>query len=185
MADTETSTQQLIATAVEPLRKQAVKRAVEAGKGQVERVRKALEEAGGDLQKAAPYPEYRDASYLFKTGERMLFQSLVEDDPVHRRTYGIKDSHFVLMSEKKIKRFMENVKRDANSQFDAFVRKLTKKVGDDITSAEIDGNYVWDGSILTVKRSDDSTERWRTTMIVNVSKYGKMFNQFPTRKLKN
>lgn len=179
-----TATQELIATAVEPLRRQSVNRAIETANARVERVRKALEEAGGDLQKAAPRPSYRDVSYEFKRAERRLFESLVVDDPAHKRSYNDKDPLFCLMCDKKIKQFIQTVERDANQQFDAFVRKLTGKVGDNIKSAEIDGTDVWDGSILTVERSDGTTERWRTTLIVNVSKYGRLFNQFPTRKIK-
>lgn len=59
--------------------------------------------------------------------------------------------------------------------------KLIGKIGP-VTSATIKGNHVWGHSVLTITNPDAVVEHWKTRQIVNVSKLGKLFNQWPTRK---
>lgn len=40
----------------------------------------------------------------------------------------------------------------------------------------------WIDSTITIKTNDNEVNVWHTKMIINQSKYGKLFNQFPTRK---
>lgn len=82
---------------------------------------------------------------------------------------------------------IEAVYRDvidmAKAQFEEYVRKLTQKVGS-YDTAEIEAiNGVWGNSILTVTKDGVKT-KWKTQIIVNFSKYGLPFNQFPTRIVK-
>jgi len=71
---------------------------------------------------------------------------------------------------------------DAALSFDAYVAKLTSKVGD-VDSARVCGARLWQGSTLTVTKGD-TVERWHTQQIINFSALGRAFNQWPTRKLK-
>jgi len=80
-------------------------------------------------------------------------------------------------------RFIKSACENAAFQYDAFIAKLDKKIGEAV-SAELSGNHVWSFSVLTVEKADGSIEHWKTQMIINFSKLGKMFNQFPTRKIK-
>lgn len=70
----------------------------------------------------------------------------------------------------------------AAARYDAFVRKLAGKIGE-VQDATLTGNHVWSHSLLTVTPPDGSQETWKTQQIVNVSKLGKPFNQWPSRKL--
>ena len=88
------------------------------------------------------------------------------------------------MTPETVEKFAASARETAAAEYDAFVAKLEAKIGDDVAAAELAGNHVWNHSTLTITRTDGSVERWRTSMIINVSKLGKLFNQFPTRKAK-
>ena len=88
----------------------------------------------------------------------------------------------VKMDREEIARFIKNSKEEAAAQYDAFVAKLIRKIGV-VETAELTGNHVWSYSYLNVTKADGTKESWKTQMIVNVSKLGKLFNQWPTRKV--
>jgi len=80
-------------------------------------------------------------------------------------------------------RFITAAKENAASQYDAFVAKLISKIGQPAQAA-LQGNHVWDKSFLLIEMADGDKQIWKTQMIINVSKLGKLFNQFPTRQVK-
>ena len=80
-------------------------------------------------------------------------------------------------------KFVDDTMRDAAAQYDAFIAKLIRKIGD-FDSATLTGSHVWGYSILTVTKGA-ATERWGTRQIVNQSVLGKLFNQWPSRKIKS
>ena len=83
-------------------------------------------------------------------------------------------------------KFIKDAKDDASVAFDKYVAKMIKKIGD-VKSAEMTSVYnrnVWGFSVLSVINQDDEVSSWKTQQIVNVSKLGKLFNQWPTRKMK-
>jgi hypothetical protein len=82
-----------------------------------------------------------------------------------------------------VERFITRAKEDAAAQYDSYVQKLIGKIGE-VTAASLDGDHVWGFSYLTVTLPNGKKEVWKTQMIVNISKLGKLFNQFPTRKMK-
>jgi len=84
--------------------------------------------------------------------------------------------HYVIITDKKIEKFINDSRKDASEQYDASVAKLVKKIGP-VTDATLDGDHVWNYSILTVAKENGQIERWKTQMIINVSKLGKLFNQ--------
>ena len=72
----------------------------------------------------------------------------------------------------------------ARAQFLMYADKLTFKVGE-VTEAKLQTlNGVWGESYLYVTTAEGNNECWKTQTIVNRSCLGKLFYQWPTRKLK-
>jgi hypothetical protein len=178
-----------IEAAVAPLKDQAIARAEQDASAIVARRLKALEEAGWDLDVAAPYPNSRkhgDREYKTMLRYRESLESVSrtyidpEASPYHYRRRG--EPLIVEADLAKIDRFIELSKKMAADQYILFVMKLCKKIGD-CDSAALEGSHVWGHSILTVAKGD-KIERWKTQQIVNCSVHGLLFNQWPTRKVK-
>jgi hypothetical protein len=177
------STVSPIETVVLPLKTAAIERAEQEANNLVKRCKEKLKEAGYDLGIVAPYPESNNCSpqaYQIAMSKRRTFELLVKHVSGSRRA---NDPEIVEIDYNAVKRFIKNTKEDAASQYDAFVVKLIIKIGE-VTTAKLEGDHVWSYSILTVTKADGTTENWKTQMIVNVSKLGKLFNQWPTRKVK-
>lgn len=175
-----------IEIAVAPLRTDAIERAEQDALAYIERARADLEANGWDINKAAPYP------FSFGGGiERYMavykhnnYHAITEQDPKLRyQSSNGKTPVYVVMSEKRSANFIQARKDQAALEYDAFVAKLIKKIGP-VVSAELDGNHVWAHSILTVILKGGETQRWKTQQITNISKYGKFFQQWPSRKIK-
>ena len=60
---------------------------------------------------------------------------------------------------------------------------MITKIGKPVTNAKMAGN-IWTNAVLTVTTNDGEEQVWNTKMILNFSKYQKMFNQFPSRRKK-
>jgi hypothetical protein len=174
-----------IEKAVLPLKKDAIARAKQAAEETIERMRVRLAEAGGDVNKAAPYP--RSSSYgIDHAIARMRyndFRSVVKADPAHRPSYGMNGPYYVIMDDEKVARFIEQRMEWAAADYDSFVIKLVAKIGD-VKKAKLHGNHVWGYSTLIVTKPDGEVQAWKTQQIVNHSKLGKPFNQWPTRRMK-
>jgi hypothetical protein len=170
-----------IATAVEPLRHSAVQRAEEFAEQHAQRVYANLERNGWDMRLAYPYPN----SGL---GRASYMMAKAAYDIAHRLTKWTKPSIrpdepcIVVKSEAGLAKFVQEAKDDADATYTAFIAKLEQKVGEH-QRATLTGNHVWGYSILTVETAHE-TQRWKTQQIINVSKLGKVFNQWPTRKVK-
>lgn len=80
----------------------------------------------------------------------------------------------------KKKGYVDYNKEQAHKSYMSWVDKMISKISKPVKSATMVGSP-WTGSTLTIKHTDGETEAWNTQMIINQSKYGKMFNQFPTR----
>ena len=145
----------------------------------VEHFRRRLAECENNADVLAPRPAYNDPSYKEKSARRTLLNSLTVSLKGDLR---YNEPDFRAMDDKRISYFIDQAKLDAAAQYDAFVAKLCKKIGQ-VAAAELDGNHVWNYSILTVE-TGIGEEKYKTQMIVNVSKHGKLFNQWPTRKVK-
>jgi len=173
-----------IEIAVAPLKEDAIVRAAKEARETVERVRKELADANNDMEIAAPWPNYRECSdfmYQKKMQRHYLFSSLIKS---HEATHRPGTPYYVDVDAAKVERFIEDAKKDAAAQYDAFVSKLVRKIGA-TTEASLTGNHVWGYFYLDVTKADGTKETWKTQQIVNVSKLGKFFNQWPSRKLKN
>ena len=174
------------AIAVEPLRADAVEQAKQHAQKTVDNVAAALAQHGGDRHSLAPYPDsklnrteyeeklsyYRLVHYLTVTASTSEYHSRRLNDPDP-----------VVMSEEQIAKFIEDAERRAELQYTAFIIKLIDKVGKCL-SATLEGSHIWGWSVMTVIKEDDITEYWKTHSIINVSKYGYVFNQWPTKKVK-
>ena len=82
----------------------------------------------------------------------------------------------------KVEEYVADARKDAAAQYDSFIAKLNAKIGP-ATVARLEGNHVWSYSFLFVETASGS-QCWKTQMIINRSKLGKLFNQFPSRKVK-
>lgn len=163
----------------------AVKAAGEDARRYVAKVREDLIAHGWDRNAAAPYP-WRGHGYEADTA-RMKHNNycrLSKSDPAkgYQTSRANNDPHYVIMDDAGIERFVENAERDAAMYYDKFICKMVAKVGV-CDGASIDGNHVWSYSILTVTKGD-VIERWKTQQIINVSKLGLHFPQWPSRLMK-
>lgn len=183
------NTMGIISAAVSHLKEPAMERAEEAARNLAERYMIGLEAAGWDVNVAYPMPK--------STMSRIDYQPLMARHNLAKRltTYdnerngGCRNPrapHYRTWSPEAVERLAAEAREQAAHQYDAFVAKLVDKVEADgpVVEAILTGEHVWGHSILTVCHADGTTHQWRTEMIINVSKLGTLFNQWPTRKLK-
>lgn len=172
-----------VAKAVEPLRAEAVKRATDYAAEMVTELKNQLLAVGWDADQYAPYPKAWGMS-TFNYNEALRkyqFVSRLTETTLGRcRRSG--DPNPVRLNTKAIIRFYEETAENASWQYDAFIMKMIEKIGE-CESAELRGTHVWGYSYLTVTKATGQ-EVWKTQQIVNVSKLGLPFNQWPSRKMK-
>lgn len=184
------ATHTLLIDATAPQRVEARERAMAFAQQRVDNMSAKLAEHGWNIDKAAPYPSGNVGRNMYAAMQslRTSYGSVTQPaDKSGSHRWG--EPKIVEMSPKAVKAFIEQAGRDSDVNFDAYLVKLTGKLVEfdektPVTDAKVDGAHIWDGSVLTVTRKDGSVEKWKTTMILNVSKLGLVFNQFPTRKQK-
>lgn len=170
-----------IEVAVAPLKETALVRAEKDAKNFVEKIFAKLAEVNNDMEMAYPYPKDCWApDYKKNLRLRATVSSLIDHVKSSRR---INEPDFVVRNDVKVAAFVERAKEFAGIQYDEFVVKLVNKIGE-VTDASLDGDHVWGYSVLTVTKTDGTKEKWKTQQIVNVSKLGLLFNQWPSRKMK-
>lgn len=171
-----------IESAVSPLIAVAVERARTKAEEMVQYMIAQLEAVAYDLDKAAPYPgpHIGRPAYMAAVARRNMFLCVFRPAAATRRTT---EPFTVSLNTDCRKHFVDNAGENAAAEYDAFVAKLNTKIGEAV-SAELVGNHVWGSSKLYVTKADGTKECWKTQMIINTSKLGKLFNQFPTRKVK-
>ncbi len=172
----------LIEAAVAPVKAEAFARAQQDAVALIDRLTAKLEEAGWDLDVAAPYPNSRTDgrnTYLAKKARRSLFEAITRSAQSSR---SMRDPCIVVPAPDREAHFVNNAIDLAGQQYDAFVAKLVGKIGE-VDSASLAGSHVWGHSVLTVTKGE-TVERWKTQQIVNQSKLGTLFNQWPSRKVK-
>lgn len=169
-----------IEAAVAPLKADALSRANMNAREMVAKYAAALAEMGGARY---PYPSSRGHN------RESYARALAQYNVMNSLTTPLKASHRVgepvlcEIDPTKVERFVQNAMDAAGLAYDAFVAKLVSKVGE-VESAELTGNHVWGYSVLKVAKAGGVVESWKTQQIVNVSKLGLLFNQWPTRKMK-
>lgn len=173
-----------IEAAVAPLKDQAIERAEKEALETIEQCREELAAADGNLSKVAPYPSGREYGYGWKYYSALYKYQLFSAITKWRETsYSSRDDIYADINPDMCAKFVERRKREAGEQYDEFVAKLIGKIGH-VVQASLEGSHVWAHSILSVVKVDGTIEKWKTQQIVNVSKLGKHFNQWPTRKMK-
>lgn len=164
---------------IAPMKADAITDAEKKALATVERHRAGLEAVGFDQDKWAPYPDTKSGNYHQQNAKYRTCSALVRWVAATRRP---SDPCIVVMDEERIAHYIETAKKNAAEQYDLFVLKLVRKVGA-CDSASIVGNHVWGHSILTVSKGT-AVEHWKTQQIINVSKLGLVFPQWPSRKVK-
>lgn len=173
-----------IAKAVEPLRQDAIKSAAANAKKLVEKVTAELDAAGWDANKAAPFPNsLRCSRQSYREGQSKyyLFRSLTKRaDGNISRSPGSPEP--VMISEEGVARFIKQMEDQASASYESYVAKLISKVGE-VSAAKLLIEGTWAYSLLEVTKPNGEVENWKTQMIMNISVLGKLFNQWPTRKV--
>lgn len=171
-----------IAVAIEPLRALSVNSAERKARSIIADAHKELAAGGYDLKVVAPRPSRKlmtTEEYERMTAKRILLASLTD-----RASSSGVDSEVCVQSDSAEARFIEQAKAGASFEFDKYVVKMVEKIGS-VVSAELDSrfsNNLWSYSILNVVTAGGEQQQWKTQQIVNVSKLGKLFNQWPTRQ---
>lgn len=172
------NSESLIAKAVQPLKDSAVSQAEIWARKTIERVIKELAENDNDLNKAAPYPK-GFSDYHFQLAKYKLFQRLTT-----WRSNGISPGFpiYADVNHAKCEKFIKDCREDAAVSYELYVHKLDTKIGA-VIAATLEGTSVWWESFLNITKPDGTKERWKTKQIENVSKLGRYFPQWPTRKI--
>lgn len=173
----------VIETAVAPMKAEAMNRAEKHARELVAKAAAELAQAGFDLNIVAPYPKSWGADsreYNVKLAKYRFFGVITT---WRAASYRMNEPHFADINAAKVEKLVADAREDAAFQYEAFVAKLNSKIGP-ATAARLEGNHVWGHSYLHVTTAAGEQQIWKTQMIINVSKLGKIFNQFPTRKVK-
>jgi hypothetical protein len=151
-----------------------IKRAGEMAAAQYDEEIARFAKKGFDLDKAAPQPNSRmdREDYLMAKRLRAYLTDLTEEDKGSIRK----------ASPARKKAWIEEAETGAKNAYLAWVRKMIEKIGKAVQSAEMHGSP-WTGAILTVVTKDGEKQVWNAKMIINRSKYDRLFNQFPTRRV--
>jgi hypothetical protein len=153
-------------------------RARKAAEEQYENCMVEFEKHDWDLDKIAPRPtaSVGRARYRAMAEKRDFLSSLT-------LAKSSRESNIRSASPEKKKSMMEAAAKNAHDSYMAWVSKIIDKIGKVVQSAKMSGNP-WNGSTLSVVTQDGESQTWHTKMIINVSKYGTLFNQFPSRQIK-
>lgn len=169
---------------LDKVRNEALQRAEAFARRQLEYVEAALQVAGMDLNVFAPRPNsHMSRSEYFaattKRAQAVLMTERVGGASSRRHT----DPHIVCFTDKSRQLYINDARRETEIAFDAFVVKLNARVGAHVACTVETGptNNPWGYSIISVTAPDGTVTRWKTQQILNVSKLGKLFNQWPTR----
>lgn len=172
----------ILAAATAQIRADYVARFSELRLAQLVHDRAELAKVGMDARIYAPYPSGSNMDRAsFKQAEaryyrvRNYFQSVSyvgspnRPDPVTERPD----------AESKLRQLAES---EANAMVDSYLHKMVAKIGKEISFAQTNGR-IWDCATLTVTCRDGEIQNWDTKCILNVSCLGKVFNQWPTRRI--
>lgn len=141
-----------------------------------------LKNAGWDLDKVAPQPRSNMSreQYMTAQNKRSLYTSITKST-VYSPRRGEPDIREP--NQAMIDRYIDLAVKGAEESYRDFMQKMITKIGKPVTDAVMTGN-IWTNAVLKVTTSDGENQTWNTKMILNFSKYQKMFNQFPSRQVK-
>lgn len=183
----------IVEKAIESLRSKAVKTAERNAHEFLDGLSAKLRAVGWDLDKLVPlvahpvsqglkysHPDYGKVKRAHEesTAQRNVYLNIFYREKVNT-------SAVILRSDPAFTdRFVRNAIRDANYEFDVFLFKMVKKIGNAV-KAEVTEQYgLMHFSLLKVTLENGTEQTWKTQQIVNYSVLGKAFNQWPTRMTK-
>lgn len=138
-----------------------------------------LKKHGMDLDKAVPrtkdYNQYKSVE-----AKRSFYRSITK---AKHSVVRADDPDIRVPHNEMIERYVNLNVQGAEDAYRGFMQKMIEKIGKPVVDAKITGN-IWTNATLTVTTNDNEEQVWNTKMILNFSKYQKMFNQFPTRRKK-
>lgn len=139
-----------------------------------------LKSHGWDIDKVAPSPSINMGStaYQMAKAKRSLYTSITKSKSSYLRR-GEPDIREV--NHTMVERYIEMSAQGAEESYRAFMAKMMHKIGKTVVDAKMTGN-IWTNAIITVTCDDGEEQVWHTKMILNFSKYARMFNQFPSRR---
>lgn len=165
-------------------RAEYVARVEEARLSNLKHMRAQLAANAMDLDIVAPYPSSYGPNFHGRKAYRIAMSlrnhyqlSFVSTGA----TRSFKDPCIVVEKPDAEAKVRAAARVEANACFDAYLLKLEGKIAKPIRSAVLTGR-LWDGSTLTVTL-DFEVQVWDTKCILNVSCLGKLFNQWPTRRV--
>jgi hypothetical protein len=177
---------QILSKELAPYLTEMKKRYRDSGKQFVTTTEKNLKEHDWDLNKLVPRMKniYDRKAYIEYQRYKQKIQTITTPDkdknPIVLRFDG---PYYLQMAPGKIEAFLKSMEKDAEESFDSYIAKLAQKIGQEIKSADVQGN-LWNGSVLEVVTLANEVQRWKTQIIINRSKLGLLFNQYPTRLMK-
>jgi hypothetical protein len=166
-----------------------VKRAEEVFMSSLVNMRQLLAAQGMDLNKVAPAPSNRLSrkEYMMRQAAHTHYLASFTAAP-DATPYGFSarlngtEPWIVVEKPGAEAKVREEARKAANFNFDSYLCKLAGKIEKQVATATLNGN-LWDGSTLCVTCTDGENQTWFTQCIMNQSVYGKLFNQWPTRRV--
>ena len=121
-----------------------------------------------------------NSDYKMMKNKRDLYQMVTKGT---KSSYGRGEPYTVQADQVKINHYIEMNVKGAEEAYRSFMAKMIQKIGKPVIDAKMTGN-IWTNALLHVTTDDGEQQTWKTQMILNFSKYNKMFNQFPSRRVK-
>jgi len=140
-----------------------------------------LKRANWDLEKLIPMPSTSSFNYTAIRQKRSLYYNITKSDPKQVRKS--RNTDIRVVNKEMVARYIDLAEKGARDSYLAFIEKMISKIGKPVVKAKMSGN-IWTNAVIEVVTDDGETQIWNTKMIINFSKYDKMFNQFPSRKKK-
>ena len=143
-----------------------------------------LKDAGWDLNKVAPQASSNldRERYMIAQNKRSLYTAITKaKDSYSSPRRGEPDIREP--NQAMIDRYIDQAVKGAEESYRDFMQKMITKIGKPVTDAVMTGS-IWTNAVLKVTTFDGENQTWNTKMILNFSKYQKMFNQFPSRQIK-
>ena len=163
---------------MEEYKKRAEDEARKFVKGRLE----VLKKHNWDLNSLAPRPRSHMSREEYKQAEnrRDIYSAFTR---AVRSTSSLSGPEIREPDQTKINHYIDMNIKSAEEAYRNFMAKMIQKIGKPVIDANMTGN-IWTNALLTVTTDDGQQQVWKTQMILNFSKYQKMFNQFPSRRVK-
>ena len=165
--------------------KEYITMAEQRAKEFVENKLDALKKHDWDLNKLAPRPRSNMSREEYKQADnkRGLYTSITKSESESSMALRTGPTDIRVPNKVMIDHYIEMNKKEAEAAYRSFMEKMIQKIGKPVVDAKMTGN-IWTNAVLHVTTDDGEDQSWKTQMILNFSKYQRMFNQFPTKRIK-